>query len=272
MVGLTYGAYGTSGLTTSYALLLSAAVFIIVFLFYERRVDCPLIYLKVFRIREVSGGLFALLFNIITWTGVLLLLSLQFQLVDHLSPLQAGLRILPFEIAFLAIGPLSGRLADKYGQSQFTITGLVLCSIALFLFSTTNATTPFLILSIYMVILGFGTGLFVAPNLRAIMSSVPPERHGIGSALFTLFLNIGLTVSLNLAVLVMSFTAPYNLITQILTATNPQSISPEGIALFLASLKNTYFVFAIVNTIAIIPAAIGGRIKKAETSAPVAEG
>ena len=272
MVGLTYGAYGTSGLTTSYALLISAAALIIVFLVYESRVDCPLIYLRVFRIREVSGGLFALLLNIITWTGVLLLLSLQFQLVENLSPLQAGLRILPFEIAFLAVGPLSGRLADKYGQSQFTVTGLVLSSIALFLFSTTNAATPYVTLSIYMVTLGIGTGLFVAPNLRAVMSSVPPERHGIGSALFTLFLNIGLTVSLNLAVLVMSFTAPYNLITQIITAANPQSIPPGGIALFLASLKNTYFAFAIVNTLALIPAVIGGRVKKVETKTPVAEG
>jgi EmrB/QacA subfamily drug resistance transporter len=272
MVGLTYGAYGTNGLTTAYVLLASAAALIVVFLLYERRVDCPLIYLKVFRIRQVSGGLFALLLNIITWTGVLLLLSLQFQLVENLSPLQAGLRILPFEIAFLAVGPLSGRLADKYGQSQFTITGLILCSIALFLFSTTNATTPYLMLGIFMILLGVGTGLFVAPNLRAVMSSVPPERHGIGSALFTLFLNIGLTVSLNLAVLVMSFTAPYNLITQILTAANSQSIPAGGIALFLASLKNTYFVFSIVNTLAIIPALIGGRIEKVQTSAPVAEG
>ena len=271
MVGLTYGAYGTSGLTISYTLLGSAAVLILIFLLYERTLKRQLIYLKVFRIREVSGGLFALLLNIITWTGVLLLLSLQFQLVDNLSPLNAGLRIIPFEIAFLALGPLSGRLADKYGQSQFTITGLVLSSIALFLFSTTNASTPYVILSVYMVLLGLGTGLFVAPNLRAVMSSVPTERHGIGSALFTLFLNIGLTVSLNFAVLIMSFTAPYNLITQILTAVNTQAISAPDKALFLASLKNTYFAFAIINTLALIPAAIGGRLRKAEGQ-PAAEG
>ena len=83
-----------------------------------------------------------------------------------------------------------------------------------------------------MVLLGLGTGLFVAPNLRAVMSSVPTERHGIGSALFALFLNIGLTVSLNFAVLIMSFTAPYNLITQILTAVNTQAISASDKALF----------------------------------------
>jgi hypothetical protein len=123
-----------------------------------------------------------------------------------------------------------------------------------------------------MILLGGGTGLFVSPNLRAIMSSVPPERHGIGSALFTLFLNIGLTISLNLAVLVMSFTAPYNLITQILTAVSPQAIPAGGIALFLDSLKNTYFAFAIVNTLAIIPTVIGGRIRKAEEGPPLSEG
>ena len=271
MVGLTYGAYGTSGLTISYILLSSAAALIIIFLLYERTLKRQLIYLKVFRIREVSGGLFALLLNIITWTGVLLLLSLQFQLVDNLSPLEAGLRIIPFEIAFLALGPLSGRLADKFGQSQFTITGLALSSIALFLFSTTSATTPYPTLSVYMVLLGLGTGLFVAPNLRAVMSSVPTERHGIGSALFTLFLNIGLTVSLNFAVLIMSFTAPYNLITQILTAVNTQAISASDKMLFLASLKNTYLAFAVINTLAFVPAAIGGRIKRAQGE-PAAEG
>jgi EmrB/QacA subfamily drug resistance transporter len=269
MVGLTFAAYGSSGFTTAYALLISAAVFIVVFILYERKTKYPLIYLRIFRIRQVSGGLFALLFNIITWTAVLLLLSLQFQLVDNLSPLEAGLRILPFEIAFLAVGPLSGRLADKYGQSQFTISGLVLSTVALFLFSTTGQTTPYLTLSIYMVLLGVGTGLFVAPNLRAVMSSVPTERHGIGSALFTLFLNIGLTVSLNLTVVIMSLTAPYDLITQIISAVNPASIPAAGRALFVASLKNTYFAFAIINTIAIIPAAIGARVKKSEVSEPI---
>jgi hypothetical protein len=113
--------------------------------------------------------------------------------------------------------------------------------------------------------------MFVAPNLRAIMSSVPAERHGIGSALFTLFLNIGLTVSLNLTVVIMSLTAPYDLITQILAAVNPASIPAGGIALFVASLKNTYFAFGIINAIAIIRAVIGGRIKKTDNTESITE-
>ena len=113
MVGLTFAAYGSSGLSYAYALLAASVAFVVVFLAYERKAKYPLIYLRVFRIRQVSGGLFALLLNIITWTAVLLLLSLQFQLVNNLSPLEAGLRILPFEIAFLAVGPLKRQISRQ---------------------------------------------------------------------------------------------------------------------------------------------------------------
>lgn len=57
MVGLTFAAYGTIGLATAYPLLIGAVVFIAVFIAYERRANYPLIYLRVFRIRQVSGNL-----------------------------------------------------------------------------------------------------------------------------------------------------------------------------------------------------------------------
>jgi hypothetical protein len=62
----------------------------------------------------------------------------------------------------------------------------------------------------------------------------------------------------------MSLTAPYDLITQIISAANPTSISDAGRELFVSSLKNTYFAFAIINSIAIIPALVGGRIKRTD--------
>jgi MFS family permease len=167
--------------------------------------------------------------------------------------LEAGIRILPFEIAFLAVGPLSGRLSDRFNRMPFILSGLTLSTIALFLFSTTNQNTSYPILSVLMIILGVGTGLFIAPNLRSIMGSVPPQRRGIGSALFTLFVNLGLTVSLNFAILIMSLTAPYEVITQIISAINPASIPVAERLLFVESLKNTYLAFGVVNALAIIP-------------------
>jgi MFS family permease len=102
--------------------------------------------------------------NVITWTSVLLLLSLQFQLVSNDIPLEAGLKILPFEIAFLAVGPLSGKLSDRYSRMPFILTGLGLGTVMLFLLATTTQGTSYLLLSAYMIFLGIGTGLFLAPK------------------------------------------------------------------------------------------------------------
>jgi hypothetical protein len=76
---------------------------------------------------------------------------------------------------------------------------------------------------------------------------------------------------MNFVVLIMSFTAPYDLITKILVAVNSQTINASEKALFLASLKNTYLAFAIVNKFALIPAVIGGRIRKAVGTPSVGE-
>jgi len=274
MIALTFSAYGTRDLTTLYSLFAASIVFLGIFAFWENRVKSPLVDLRLFRIREVTGGVVSMLFNIISWTAVLLLLSLQFQLLLGETPLEAGLRILPFELAFLAFGPASGTLADKFRPAPFIITGLSLSTVSLFLLSTTTQTTSYAILSLYMVMLGFGTGLFVAPNLRAMLGAVPINRRGIGSALFTLFLNIGFTVSLNLAVAIMALTVPYNLITNIISTANPTSITAADKILFANGLKTTYLFLGIINAIAIAPALlqISRKPKPKQVAGPIVSG
>jgi MFS family permease len=256
MLGLTFSAYGLGSLNLVYVLLPVSVVFLLFFIVWQRRVAYPLLDLKLFRIREITGGVVAVLLNVIAWGAFLLLLSLQFQLVLGESPLQAGLRIIPFEIAFLIVGPLSGRLSDKYGYARFTLLGLVLGSAALFLFYTVGENVSYTILTVYMVLLGVGTGLFLAPNLRSVMGALPSQRRGIGSALVSLFLNIGLTLSLNLAILFMSLTAPYDIITKAISALNPASLSVADKAIFFSSLKNTYFALGVINALALIPSAL----------------
>ena len=206
-----------------------------------------------FKIREVTGGLLAVLLNVIAWAAMLLLLSLQFQLARGQTPLQAGISILPFEIAFLAVGPLSGTLSDRFGYSRFILTGLSLGTVMLFLLSTTDVSTPYSVLALYMALMGVGTGLFLAPNLRSVMGALPMQRRGVGSAMVGLFLNIGLTVSLNFAIVIMSLTAPYSLITRIISQVGSASVTPSEQMLFMESIKSAYFAIAIVNALAILP-------------------
>jgi hypothetical protein len=123
----------------------------------------------------------------------------------------------------------------------------------LFLLSTTDAATPYPVLALYMALMGVATGLFLAPNLRSVMGGLPMQRRGVGAALVSLFLNIGLTVSLNLTIVIMSFTAPYTLITSIVSSVGAVSVTLAQETLFIDSIKSAYFVIAIINASAIIP-------------------
>ena len=230
-----------------------------VFVVLERRHPHPLLDLKLLRIREFTGGVVAQLLNAIAFGAVLLLLSLYFQLVLRQSPLTTGLLMIPLDISTLAAGPLSGRLSDKYGHLPFTTSGLAIISLSLYLFSTTDASTPYSHLVVYMLLFGAGLGFFASPNISSIMGSVPPVRRGIASGFRATFFNVGYTISLNLAILITTFTVPYALVTQIIRSGNTPGISDAERMLFAEGIKTTYLWLAGINTLAILPSLLRGR-------------
>jgi EmrB/QacA subfamily drug resistance transporter len=261
LLALTYDAYGLSERLTVYGLLALSAVTLAIFIVNERRQSHPLLDLGLLKIREFTGGVIAQLLNAIAWGAFLLLLSLYLQLVLSMSPLDAGIRIIPFDIAFLSFGPLSGRLSDKFGHLPFTTSGLALTSVALFLFSTVTITTPISTVFVYMMMIGAGMGLFVSPNMSSIMRSVPEIRRGIASAFRSTFFQVGFVTSLNVAVLIMTFVIPYRTITDVISALNPVAISESDRLLFLRGLRTAYFSLAIVNLAAIAPSVLRGSSK-----------
>jgi len=261
LLALTYDAYGLAERSTVYALLALSVITLATFIVHERRQRHPLLDLGLLKIREFTGGVIAQLLNAIAWGAFLLLLSLYFQLVLKMSPLDAGIRIIPFDISFLTFGPLSGKFSDKFGHLPFTTSGLTLSSVALFLFSTVTIATPLSLVYVYMVILGAGMGLFISPNMSSIMSSVPEKRRGIASAFRSTFFQVGFVISLNLAVLIMTSVIPFQTITEVISAINPISISESDRLLFLKGLSHTYFWLAIINLVAIAPSVLRGSSK-----------
>jgi EmrB/QacA subfamily drug resistance transporter len=261
VLALTYDAYGLSEAAVVYGLLVISAATLVTFILYERRVKHPLLDLSLLRIREFTGGVIAQLLNAIAWGAFLLLLSLYFQLILDMSPLAAGVGIIPFDIAFLICGPLSGRLSDKFGHLPFTTSGLTIASVALYLFSTVTISSPISTVIVYMIFVGAGMGLFVSPNISSIMSSVPEKRRGIASAFRATFFQVGYVISLNAAVLIMTTVVPYQTITFIISAINPLTITPADKLLFMKGLSRAYFWLAIVNVTAIAPSVLRGRSK-----------
>ncbi len=259
LLALTLAAYGIAEATTVDLLSIACAVSLVAFVLFEMRARDPLMDLKLLKIREFSGGVVAQLLNAVAFGAVLLLLSLYFQLVLGMSALSAGLIILPLDITTVFLGPLSGKLSDKYGHMPFTTGGLAIVSLSLFLFATADINTPLILLIVYMILFGSGLGIFASPNMSSIMGAVPAERRGIASAFRATFFNVGFVISLNLAILIMTFTIPYGLVSQIVSTGSALGISVTDKMLFADSLRSAYFWMGVLNTIAIVPSMLRGR-------------
>ncbi|MEM3833005.1 MAG: MFS transporter [Thermoprotei archaeon] len=251
LLALTFITYGLSDLLISIIFGILSIISLVIFVFNERRTDSPILDLSLLKIKTFLGGTISLLFNVISWGAVFILLSLYLQLVKGYSPIITGLMFLPFEIAFLLVGPISGRLSDKYGRRAFTVLGLIVTTLSLALLYTINEFTSDVFILIYTIILGIGNGLFVSPNISYTMRDVPPMRRSVASAFRGLFFNLGFLISLSIALLILAFYVPYRILTAIISIGDVSYLPQEYIYLFIYGIKQTYLFLAIINSIGI---------------------
>jgi len=270
LLALTYAAYGFASAWLAELLFVVSFASLGLFVHTELHREHPLLDLGLLKIREFTGGIITGLLNSVAWGSFMLIISLYLQLVEGYTPFGAGVAILPFDVAFLALGPVSGRLSDRYGKRPFTTAGLAVISLALFLSGTIGVSTPYTTLALYLVIGGAGLGLFASPNMSSVMGSVPAKRRAVASALRGTFFNVGYTISVNLVILVMTFNLPLPSITQIISSLTPTALTLAQREAFDVGINHVYFVMAIVNLVAIVPNLLRGkRVNVEQEGSPV---
>ena len=259
LLALTFAAYGGTETAAVAVLGVVSAASLVLFVRAEQRHPHPLLDLSLLRIREFTGGVLTQLINAIAWGAFILIISLYLQLVIGLSPLEAGIEIVPFDIAMLAVGPLSGYLSDRFGTRPFTTAGLAVISASLFAMSAITPQTSHLVILGLLVLGGAGMGLFTSPNISSIMGSVPVSSRGVASGLRGTFFNVGFLLSFNLVIIVLTFYVPYSLITAIIASAAGAAVSVTDKAMFCSALDKVLLVMAVVNTISILPSLMRGR-------------
>jgi MFS family permease len=114
--------------------------------------------------------------------GSIFLLAQFFQVVQHYSPFQAGLRTLPWTIMPIFVAPLAGLVSSRTGTRPLIVTGLALQAAALGWISlVATPTVDYLELVPAFVTAGIGMGLFFAPIANVVLSAVRPEEEGKAS-------------------------------------------------------------------------------------------
>ena len=257
LLAITFLSYGGSLDLIASALFALGTILLVLFINLQLKSQAPLLDLRLFRIRAFAGGTLAQLFNSLAWSGVLILLSFYLQIMLGDTALQAGLSILPIDATYIVMAPLSGKLSDKYGARIFATAGLAVSSAGFFMLAfITGASAGYTEVAIALAIMGVGNGLFISPNTSSIMGSVPANRRGIASGFRMTMMNVGLTASAGLAVLLITLGIPYNSFSTLLESVNPLSSPALVRSEFLAGFRMAVLVLAILNSIAVLPSSL----------------
>ena len=148
----------------------------------EQRAREPIVPLGLFRNRTFAAANAASLFMFFGMFGSIFLLAQFFQTVQGYSPLQAGIRILPWTAMPIFIAPIAGALSDRIGGQRIMGTGLALQAIGLGWIATVSTpTVPYSELVIPFFISGIGMALFFAPVANVVLSAVRREEEGQAS-------------------------------------------------------------------------------------------
>ncbi len=164
------------------------------FLWWETQAWEPLINLLLFRDRTFFAGNIIGFLIVFTIVGSLFVLPLFLQDILRFSPLRAGLSLAPMSVMIVALGPIAGRLSDRFGSKWFVFAGMASTTTALIWLSFVNASTGLGWLIAPFVLLGAGIGLTVSPMTSAVMGSTPRTMAGAGSGVLTTMQRVGAVV------------------------------------------------------------------------------
>ena len=153
------------------------------FVWHEARTDHPSLDVRLFRDPRLSSAAAAIALVFFAMGGVYFFISFYTQNVRGYSPLHAGLLTIPLAAGQLLFATRSARLVRRFGAKAVCTAGLAVMSCALVGYHFLGTSTPAWLLLLTFLIQGSGMGLVMPAATEGVMSVVPRERGGAGSAI-----------------------------------------------------------------------------------------
>jgi EmrB/QacA subfamily drug resistance transporter len=259
LLGMTLGAIG-GYVASEIGMMVLGGIMLIGFVYVELKVKSPMMDLSLFRIRAFTAGMLSNILASISRGAVLLVLVFYLQGALLLDAVTAGILLIPFSIAFVSVGPLSGYFSDRYGARGFSTGGLVISAAAFAWFSALPANVPYSIFVLPMILAGIGGGMFVAPNISSIMNASPVTRRGIASGISSTMITTGFLLSIGVAFAIMAGSMPLSTL-QAIFAGLPVAANAVNVDLFMDAMHKIFLMVAIVSLIAAVPSSMRGPRK-----------
>jgi EmrB/QacA subfamily drug resistance transporter len=158
-------------------------VVLLAFVLWELRVESPMLDVRLFRIGAFGVSALVLTLVFFALMGAFFSMSQLLQLVYGYSPLGAAVRLLPISVAIVISAPRAAKLAARYGKRRVVAGGMWLMALGVGITSTVGVQANYLVLVGGLFVMATGMGIAMSPTTDLLMSSVPREKAGMGSAM-----------------------------------------------------------------------------------------
>jgi EmrB/QacA subfamily drug resistance transporter len=218
----------------------SAACFVALVRYELRRPD-PLLEMRFFRSAPFSGATAIAICAFAAIGGFLFLNTLYLQDVRGLSPLHAGLYLLPMAVTTLVSAPVSGRLVGRKGARMPLLIAALAMIVAAVMLTTITRDTPAAYLLAAYFLFGLGTGLINPPITNTAVSGMPEAQAGVASAVASTSRQVGITLGVAVAGAVAGGSISSSLSRTFAEATHPAwwIVAALGVAILVLGLLTT---------------------------------
>jgi DHA2 family multidrug resistance protein-like MFS transporter len=196
---IIYGikAFAEGGVSaTAITAVVVGLAFAAVFVLRQGRIASPLVDLRLFRNRSFSAALVILLFGSVTTGGIYLLVSMYLQMVEGLSPLRAGLWLLPSTLAIVVGSMIAPGLVGKVKPAYLIAAGLAITSFGYVLLTQVGPDGGLPLLVTGFVLAFFGAGPMGALGTDLVVGSAPKEKAGSAASLSESSNHLGIAVGI----------------------------------------------------------------------------
>ena len=250
---ISYGAINSiaSSLSNSdIAMIMSGALSIPFFIFWELRSKSPMLDLRQFKNRILRSSILAAFFQSLGYLAIAFLIIMYMQGMRGLSPLDASLILIPGYVLSGFLAPFMGRLADKYGARIIATLGILLMCIAILIYLNLTATLSYYIWVIVAasIVSGIGSAMFFPSNNRAVMANAQSGTYGATNGLLRTFGSLGIMFSFVLVISISAYSIPKTDAFQIFVGTSGLigNISSE----FMSGVYAALYVALVILIIA----------------------
>jgi EmrB/QacA subfamily drug resistance transporter len=199
IVGLVLLVYGIikGGETTEWASavvlgpLLAGMAVLTVFVLLQRRSRFPMLDVTLFRNPAFSAACGAVTLTMFALFGTVFYVSFYLQYARDYTPLEAGIRLLPVALALAFFAPRSAALVKRFGAKAVCAVGLLLVTISFTGYVFVGTDTSIWYVEVLLFLQGAGMANVMAPATESIMSTLPRDRAGAGSAVNTTVRQVG---------------------------------------------------------------------------------